>query len=66
MIIVKEKFLREMSTQLETEKESLVRGAGENYSEVQYLRGRISGLEHAIETFTELWKKAVNSEDFLE
>jgi hypothetical protein len=65
MVILKELFTKKLTEMLASETESLVRGAGENYSEIQSLRGRIRGLEDSLELFEEIWNKLVDTENGL-
>jgi hypothetical protein len=65
-MIIKELFERELKELLNTEKDSLVAGAVENYSEVQHIRGRISGLSTALQVFDDIWQKIVSSHEGLE
>lgn len=66
MIILKELFIKQITESLTANTEALVRGAGENYSEIQSIRGEIRGLQSAVETFNDIWDKLVAVENGLE
>lgn len=66
MLILKELFLKRIAEAKENETAALVRGGGDNYSEVQLLRGRIHGVEWAEEAFNEIWDKLMNSPNGLD
>jgi hypothetical protein len=66
MIILKELFIKQITESLDANTEALIGGAGENYSEIQSIRGEIRGLQSALETFNDIWNKLVNTENGLE
>lgn len=66
MIALKEIFLRDIKEHLENEEEAILNGAGDNYSEVQHLRGRIQGLKLSIQIFEEIVERIMRSEDLLD
>lgn len=66
MLILKQQFLKQIAEAKETETAALIHGAGDNYAEVQLLRGRIHGIEWTETVFNEIWDKLMNTTDYLD